>query len=111
MAVNKTNTLVIQVKNSLAGRHALTKHEQLILKKHAQDIGAIPIYLFSENKKKIWVNLLTNDYYDNVKEYTKKWYDERQVVKKTLRELNKKSKSQYNKYVLDNWDCVKNYIC
>ena len=111
MAISAENTLIVQVKNSDRGRHSMTKEEQLILKKHAMEIRAIPIYLFSENKKKYWVNLLTNDHYDNVKSYTKQWYENRQKVKKGLRELNKKSKSQYNKYVLENWDFVKNYIC
>ena len=89
----------------------MTRDEQLILKKHAQDIRAVPIYLFSENKRRFWVNLLTNDHYDSIKPYTKQWYNHRQETKKALRELSKKSKSQYNKYVLENWDDVKDFIC
>lgn len=102
--------LLIQVKNSKSGRHALTKDEQLILIKHALEFNAIPIYLFSENRKKIWVNLITKDYFE-IKQFTNEWYNNRQLIKKQLRELNQTSKSQYNKYILENWESVHQYIC
>lgn len=111
MAVGKNNILVIQVKNTLSGRHALSRDEQLILKKHAQDIGAVPIYLFAENKKRHWVNLFTNDHYIGIEPYTREWYNHRQATKKALRELSRKSRSQYCRHVLENWDLVKNFIC
>jgi Holliday junction resolvase len=111
VAVGKGVTLFIQVKNTQAGRHSLNRVEQLILKKHALVASAIPIYLFSENRERHWVNLLTNDYYDGIKKYTKEWYMKRQATKKALRELNRKSRSSYCRYVLENWDAVKNFIC
>lgn len=102
--------LLIQVKNTLVGKNSMTKEEQLVLKRHAMELEAIPIFLFSENRKKIWVNLITNDYFE-IKPFTIEWYNNRQLIKNQLRELNNKSKSLYNKYVLENWETVHQFIC
>ncbi|MGN6615209.1 MAG: hypothetical protein ACTHKC_09210 [Candidatus Nitrosocosmicus sp.] len=111
IAYNGKQMLLVQVKNIKAkGRHAMTKEEQLILKKHAQEINAIPIYLYWEDGKKHWVNLLTNDYFD-ISPYTKTWYTNRQYIKKQLKEQYKINRKNYKKFILENWNVFKDYIC
>ena len=107
VAIRKDQTLLVQVKS---GNATMDLVEQEILKRHAKDIGAIPIYLFQKDKQKIWVSLLTNDYYD-LKKYTIDWYIERNKIKKEIKAMKKKSKAQCNRYILNNWVVVKNYIC
>jgi hypothetical protein len=89
----------------------MTKIELEILKRHAVEYGAIPIFLFKEDRKAIWLNVLTHDHYDTIKPYTKEWYTGRQAAIRALRDLGKKSRPDYRRHVLENWDCVKSLIC
>lgn len=112
IGIRKDVTLFIQVKNTVTGKHGMTKEEQLILKKHALEYGAIPIFLYKESRNKVvWLNLLTMDYYDSIKKFTKEWYTQRMEMKRQLREVHKKGKSSYNEYVLGNWGMVSGVVC
>jgi len=113
VAFNDQNTLLIQVKkNKRDGRYALTKIEQEVLKKHAQELGAIPIYLYWEDGQKYWLNLGNGCYYTGIEQYSTNWLKHRQQTRKMLKDKYRtEGKKSYNTYVLENWDAVKSFIC
>lgn len=112
VAFNGIDILLIQVKNTLQKHNSLTKNEKQILKNHALELKAIPIFLYKNGRGKyIWFNLKTNLEIKTIIPYTKEWYRNRQIQRKILKRIMKQSKSIYNKYILENWDNIKNYIC
>lgn len=102
----------IQCKNyDWSVKHVL-HDEQVIFKWHAEEYGAIPIWLFSPGRgKKVWFNLSTLNSEIDLKEYTKEWMTRRMKIKKKLRKLKKKNVNEYNRFVLKHWKSVKDFIC
>lgn len=109
IALKPETILLVQVKNDNTKHNGMTKVEKEILKRHAMEIQAIPVFLYKEGRGKyVWLNLLNNMPETRMKNYTKEWYQKRQQVLKTLKGLKK---SEKNKYVLENWEDVKNFVC
>lgn len=103
--------LLIQCKNTKRGEKSMTKNEIEILKKHAYEVGATPVYLYKDGRNNyVWQNLRLGVVFD-FKPYTKEWYRERMKERERLRKMKKKNLTEYNKYVLKNWDKVSKYIC
>ena len=111
MAFKDASVLLIQCKNTKRGEKSMTKDEIEILKKHAEDLGASPIYLYKDGRNNyVWQDLKFGVSYD-FKRYTKEWYRERMKERERLRKMKKKNVNEYNKYVLKNWSKVNAYIC
>lgn len=115
-ASNGKQYLFTQAKNySKHTNHVLDADEQWIFRNHAEMYGAAPIYLHvPERGKKVWLNLSTNEELI-LAPFTKEWVKERSRIKKILSALKdpKKggSRSKWKKYVIENWDVVKSFIC
>lgn len=106
-------SLLVQAKNQRKkGGHSMTVIEKEILRRHGQLYGMIPIHLYTDKKgKKIWQNLITKEHMDFPK-YTTQWYEERQAVKKKIKDIKKeKGLPAAHRYILDNWDIVKYFVC
>lgn len=112
LAFNHGIMLLIQCKNTKRGEKSMSKDEIEILKRHAKDFGAIPVYLYKDGRGKyVWQDVQTGFVLDTLRPYTKEWYRERMKERERLRQMKKKNLADYNKYVLKNWDKVCNYIC
>jgi Holliday junction resolvase len=112
IAFNKTYCWLIQCKNTKRKEKSMTKDELTILKKHASELGALPVYLYKEgNGKYVWINVSTGFDIDFLKPFDKMWYRERMKKREELRKMKKKNLTEYNKYVLKNWESVHRYIC
>lgn len=113
MAFNSVHDLLIQCKNTKRGEKSMNKDEIKILRKHAEDLNAIPIYLYKDGRNRyVWLDVRDNDRFDAVlSPYTKEWYRERMKMRDMLRKMKKKNVNDYNKYVLKNWEKVCRYIC
>jgi len=112
MAFDAAVTLLIQCKNTKRGEKSMTKDEIEILKRHAKEHEAIPIYLYKDGRKKyVWQDVSTGFVLESLKTYTKEWYRERMKMREMLRKMKKKNVNDYNKYVLKNWEKVCRYIC
>lgn len=112
MAFKDSVVLLIQCKNTKRGEKSMTKDEIDILKKHAKDVGAIPVYLYKAGRNKyVWQDVNTGWEMERLNAYTMQWYRNRMKMRKKLREMKKKNLNDYNKYVLKNWSEVKEYIC
>jgi len=112
IAFDTVQVLLIQCKNTKRKENSMSKDEKEILKRHARELGATPVYLFNDGRGKyIWQDLITGFPLDFIKPYTKEWYRERMKERERLRKMKKKDLTAYNKYVLQNWDKVKQYIC
>jgi hypothetical protein len=93
----------------------LNEVEQYIFRLHAQEYGAIPIYLHVPKRgEREWLNLLDNKPIP-FKPFTKQWAKERSEIKKKLSDLKnpKKggSRKKWLEYVMQNWVDVKSFIC
>ena len=111
IAVRNKDVLLIQCKNTKRGEKSMSKEEIKILRKHAIAMMAMPIYLYKDGRNKfVWLDVTDNGIF-NLEPYTKEWYRERMKMREILRKMKKKNLNDYNKYVLDNWDKVKDYIC
>ena len=113
MAFNRFHYLLIQCKNTKRGEKSMNKDEIKILRKHAEDLYAIPIYLYKDGRNRfVWLDVRYNDRFDaGLSPYTKEWYRERMKMREMLRKMKKKNVNDYNKYVLKNWEKVCRYIC
>jgi Holliday junction resolvase len=111
LAFNDNQTLLIQCKNTKRGEKSMTKDEIEILKRHAQEFHAVPVYLYKDGRGiYVWHELILG-LKCGMKPYTKEWYRERMKMREMLRKMKKKNLNEYNKYVLKNWPKVKEYIC
>lgn len=105
-------TLLIQCKNTKRGEKSMSKDETEILKRHAKDMRAMPIYLYKDGRNKyVWLDLATGYELDYLRPYTKEWYRDRMKMREMLRTMKKKNVNEYNKYVLKNWNKVCRFIC
>jgi len=105
-------TLFIQCKNTKRGEKSMSKDELEILKKHAKESGAMPVYMYKDGRNNyVWLDVSTGFSLGTMKSYTKEWYRNRMKIRKQLREMKKKNVAEYNKYVLKNWKEVKEFIC
>lgn len=112
MAFKEAIVLLIQCKNTKRGEKSMTKDEIDILKKHARDMGAIPIYLYKDGRNKyVWLNVEADVPQEHLRVYTPHWYKTRMFMRNQLRDMKKKNVKEYNKYVLKNWEEVKSFIC
>jgi hypothetical protein len=89
--------------------------EQYIFRLHAQEYGAIPIYLHVPDRgKRVWLNL-NNDKEEYFEPFTKEWVKERSRIKKILSDLKNPrkggSRKKWKEYVMQNWVEVKSFIC
>lgn len=113
-ATNGKQSLWVQCKNQKKGKRAMSADDKEILRRHAEMYGAIPIYLYTANRKKYWINLSTGKPFP-IKQYTDHWYHRRNKIHDTLAPLKDTKKggsvAKWNKYVLANWDSVKEFIC
>lgn len=108
------NVLLVQCKNTKKGAKSMNMDEMEILGRHAFDIKATPIFLYKEGfNKYVWwdVNTCTKTNLIKKERYTKEWYRDRMNWRKKLRSMKNESMTNYNKYVLQNWDTVKDFIC
>lgn len=111
MAFKGDNIMLIQCKNTKRGEKSMTKDEIEILKRHAKDLGATPIYLYKDGRNNyVWQNLHLGIVYD-FKPFTKEWYRERMKMREMLRKMKRKNVNEYNKYVLANWSKVSSFVC
>jgi hypothetical protein len=86
--------------------------KQQILKQHANTLGAVPIYMYKDGRDSFrWLDLNTGFPIEFLKPFTKEWYRERMKMREELRKMKKKNLTEYNKYVIKNWDKVHLYIC
>lgn len=104
--------LYIQAKNYRGG---LTEDEQFLFKVHAEEYGAIPIYLYVPKRgERVWLDLRDNKQVE-FKPFTKEWVKERSRIKKKLADLKnpKKggSKKKWKEYVMENWKECHPFIC
>jgi hypothetical protein len=104
--------LYVQAKNYKGG---LDEEEQFLFKVHAEDYGAIPIYLFVPKRgERVWLDLRDNKP-ELFMPFTKEWVKERSRIKKILADLKnpKKggSKKKWKEYVMVNYQEVKQFIC
>lgn len=112
IAIDGDRVMLIQCKNVKRKHNTMTKEDIQILKKHAEELGAIPVYLFKDGRGKyIWQEVTMGFPIEFLTPFTREWLRERNKTRKMLKTMKKKSKSDYNKYVLKNWDTVKGYIC
>jgi Holliday junction resolvase len=111
VATGKYSTLFVQCKDTQKKHTSMTQQQQEILKRHAEEHNAIPVFMYKAGKGQyMWKNLSIGGYMMFSK-FTKEWYDERQKIKKMLKALQKKSQSECDKYVLENWDKIKECVC
>jgi Holliday junction resolvase len=112
IAFDDKRVWLIQCKNTKRKEKSMTKDELTILKKHAKELGALPVYLYKEsNGVYMWINVNTGFNIEGIKSFDKMWYRERMKMREELRKMKKKNLTEYNKYVLKNWDKVHHYIC
>jgi Holliday junction resolvase len=111
IAFNGDMVYLIQCKNTKLKDKSMSKSELEILKLHAKDLGAIPIYLYKDGRGRyVWQGVFTGiNLHFNA--YTPMWYKNRQKIRKELKRLKKSSLPAYNKYVIENWKDVKEYVC
>ena len=93
----------------------MDQQEQYIFLWHAEDYGAIPIYLHVPKRgEREWLNLIDNKPLE-LYPFTKEWVQERSKIKKMLSDLKnpKKggSRKKWKKYVIDHYQMVKSFIC
>ena len=93
----------------------MDEQEQYLFRLHAEDYGAIPIYLHVPKRgQREWLNLISNMPME-FKPFTKEWAKERSEIKKKLSDLKnpKKggSRKKWKEYVIANYGQVKSFIC
>lgn len=95
---------------------ALSDMGREILKFHAEEYDATPIFLYKESRgKNVWLDLSNNRPIDWLKPFTKEWAKKRSEIKKKLRTLKDPKKGgsieKWELYVLAHKEEVKNFIC
>jgi hypothetical protein len=93
----------------------LDEEEQYLFRFHAEDYGAIPIYLHVPKRGvREWLNLSDGKVVE-FEPFTKEWAKERSEIKKKLSDLKnpKKggSRKKWKAYVIENYQKVKQFIC
>lgn len=117
VAVGKKGKLFVQAKNHKTNPGlALSQIGKEILRRHALEHGAIPVFLYKARRgENIWINLATNREIKWLKPYTKEWLSNRSEIKKKLRELKDPKKGgsteKWETYVLEHYEQVKDFIC
>lgn len=102
---------LIQCKNTKRGEKSMTRDEKAILIFHAAEQKAFAVYMYKDGRGKYrWLDL-SNRCEMTLLPYTKEWYRERMKMREMLRKMKKKNLNDYTRYVLKNWDKVKDYIC
>ena len=107
-------TLYVQGKH-YENDDGLDEVEQHIFRLHAQEFGAIPIYLHVPKRGvREWLDLSDNKIVE-FKPFTKEWAEERSRIKKKLSDLKNPrkggSRKKWKEYVMQNWVEVKSFIC
>lgn len=95
---------------------ALSPMGKEILRFHAEEYGAIPIFLYKASRgKNVWWDLSKNEEITWLKPFTKEWKDERSKIKQKLADLKNKKKGgsieKWELYVLENKEHVSKFIC
>jgi hypothetical protein len=98
-----------------ANDDGLDEEEQFIFRCHAEEYGAIPIYLHVPKRgEREWLNLIDNKPVQ-FQPFTKEWAKERSEIKKKLSDLKNPrkggSRKKWKEYVKDNYQTVKSFIC
>jgi hypothetical protein len=106
--------LYVQAKNYADGS-GLDEEEQFLFRFHAEDYGAIPIYLSVPKRgERLWLDLTDNKPV-HFEPFTKEWAKERSEIKKTLSDLKNPrkggSRKKWKEYVINNYQRVKSFIC
>lgn len=116
IAVHQGEILFIQAKNyEKHTDNVLDAEEREIFIEHATSHGAEPIYLYVPSRgRRVWLNILTDEIIE-FRPFTKEWIKERSEIKKILSDLKnpKKggSRKKWKKYVIENYQKVKSFIC
>ena len=129
-AQKKESNLFVQAKNHAYERKdkkgrliklnpfdtALSPMGKEILKFHAEQYGAIPVFLYKASRgKNVWWDLSRNEEITWLKPFTKEWKDERSRIRKKLADLKNVKKGgsieKWELYVLEHKDEVKSFIC
>lgn len=95
---------------------ALSPMGKEILKLHAEEYDAIPVFLYKASRgKNVWWDLSKNEEITWLKPFTKEWKEERGRIKQKLADLKNKKKGgsieKWELYVLENKEHVKQFIC
>lgn len=95
---------------------ALSPMGKEILRFHAEEYGAIPVFLYKASRgKNVWWDLSKNEEITWLKPFTKEWKEKRSRIKKKLADLKNKKKGgsieKWEIYVLENKEEVKSFIC
>lgn len=95
---------------------ALSPMGKEILRLHAEEYGAIPIFLYKASRgKNVWWDLSKNEEITWLKPFTKEWLEKRNRIKKLLADLKNVKKGgsieKWELYVLENMEQVKSFIC
>lgn len=95
---------------------ALSDFGKEILKRHAEDHDAIPVFLYKAARgKNVWWDLSNNREIDWLEPFTKEWSKKRSEIKNKLRILKDPKKGgsidKWEKYVIENYNEVKSFIC
>lgn len=115
-ASNGKQLLFIQAKNySDHDDSVLDEDEQWIFINHAKLYGALPIYLHVPKRGvRCWLDLSSGTEL-TLNKFTKEWERERNRIRKILSDLKnpKKggSRKKWKKYVRENYQQVKTFIC
>ena len=115
-ASNGKQVLFIQAKNySDHNDSVLDEYEQWIFVNHSLDYGALPIYLHVPKRGvRCWLDLSSGTELVFNK-FTKEWERERSRIKKLLSALKDPkrggSRKKWKKYVRENYESVKSFIC
>ena len=93
----------------------MDQQEQYIFLWHAEDYGAIPIYLHVPKRgEREWLNLIDNKPLE-LYPFTKEWVQERSRIRKILSDLKNPrkggSRKKWKEYVIENYQMVKSFIC
>ena len=127
-AQKKESNLFVQAKNYAYERiingklvkvdpsKALSPMGKEILRLHAEDYGAIPVFLYKASRgKNVWWDLSKDEEITWLKPFTKEWKEKRSKIKQKLADLKNKKKGgsieKWELYVLENRDKVKSFIC
>ena len=95
---------------------ALSPMGKEILRKHAEDYGAIPIFLYKSGRgRNVWWDLSKNEEIKWLKPFTKEWKERRNGIIQKLADLKNTKKGgsieKWELYVLENYEEVKAFIC
>lgn len=87
-----------------------------ILRLHAEEYGAIPVFLYKASRgKNVWWDLSKNEEITWLKPFTKEWLENRNSIKRKLADLKNVKKGgsieKWELYVLEHKDEVKSFIC